>query len=52
MLTITENILFSIKNSSKMLINVNTLVKKKQTKLLNIANIGLKNRRFKENRTV
>ena len=32
MLTITENILFTIKNSSKMLIDVNTLVKKnKQT---------------------
>ena len=29
MLTITEQILFAIKNSSKMLIYVNTLVKKK-----------------------
>ena len=38
MLTITEQILFTIKNSSKMLIDVNTLVKSKQTnkKLLNI----------------
>ena len=31
MLTITEQILFTIKNSSKMLIDVNTLVKKKTT---------------------
>ena len=32
MLTITEQILFTIKNSSKMLIDVNTVVKKKQKK--------------------
>ena len=30
MLTITEQILFIIKNSSKMLINVNSLVKKQK----------------------
>ena len=34
MLTITENILFTIKNSSKMLIDVNTLVKKKKKKTI------------------
>ena len=32
MLTITEQILSTIKNSSKMLIDVNILVKKKKTK--------------------
>ena len=32
MLTITEKILFTIKNSSKMLIDVNTLVKKNKNK--------------------
>ena len=32
MLTITEQILFTIKNSSKMLINVNTLVKQNKKK--------------------
>ena len=30
MLTITEQMLFTIKNSSKMLIDINTLVKNKQ----------------------
>ena len=34
MLTITEQILFTIKNSSKMLIDVNTLVKKKTNKTI------------------
>ena len=38
MLTITEQILFTIKNSSKMLIDVNALVKQNKTKkkLLNV----------------
>ena len=43
MSTITEQILFTIKNSSKMLIDVNTLVKKK-TKT-NIKHLTLKDKR-------
>ena len=39
MLTITKQILFTIKNSSKMLIDVNTLVKSKQTKKNKLLNI-------------
>ena len=39
MLTITKQILFTIKNSSKMLIDVNTLVKSKQTKKKKLLNI-------------